>query len=149
VVVVENHQRHSQHMEDWFLYNREFTFDQYLFREKTMNNRSHHSLEKIPNTKKKKFNFSLRIPAVWSFFFADCLFLVVVDDDDSMSSLLVIKPTFIIRCVMCTMRSSIYSQYIYMHIQADIVANRSMSSSTSLRTLTNLSSSFLRSIYHC
>jgi len=68
VVVVENHQRHSQHMEDWFLYNREFTFDQYLFREKTMNNRSHHSLEKIPNTKKKKFNFSLRIPAVWSFF---------------------------------------------------------------------------------
>ncbi len=34
VVVVENHQRHSQHMEDWFLYNREFTFDQYLFRKK-------------------------------------------------------------------------------------------------------------------
>ena len=36
---------------------------------------------------------------------------------------------------------------IHIHRQADIVANRSMSSSTSLRTLTNLSSSFLRSIY--
>ena len=69
------------------------------------------------------------------FFFPDCpLFLVVVvDDDDSMSSLLVIKPTFIIRCVICTMRSSIYIQWIYI-FQADIVPNRSMSSSTSLRT---------------
>ncbi len=63
MVVVENHQRRSQHMEDWFLYNRELTFDQYLFfREKKMNNRSHRSLEKIPN--RKKVNFSLRIPAV-------------------------------------------------------------------------------------
>jgi hypothetical protein len=76
VIVVKNHQRRSQHMEDWFLYKRELKFDQYVSRKKKMNHRSHRSFEKIPNI--KRVNFSLRIPAVWSFFFLIVFFSLLL-----------------------------------------------------------------------
>ena len=79
-------------------------------KKRTVSHRS--SEEKYLAEGKKKVNFSLRSPAVSSFFYWLLFSPVVVPDDDSMSSLLVIKPTFIIRYVMCMMRSSIYSPYI-------------------------------------